>query len=189
MAPRKCKLADALELDKRRWKLVMMVNTFKTANTWESCRRDSFSGVVGSRDGLARTGKRAAKETIRGTREFSRRYRFEDDGLIALNAREYNAALIPLKLTVRDKARARLFGKWRMQRMKHAVLNQQMLNPANEQQKNTYSCLKRSRSLSKQMLFLSTTLTNLYLNSIFQVRFLDLGEKRFLCLRFSLFFF
>lgn len=89
-------------------------------------------------DGLVRTGKRAAKETIRGTREFSRRYRFEDDGLIALKAREYNAALIPLKLTVRDKARARFVGKWRMQRMKQAVLNQQMLNPANKQQRNTY---------------------------------------------------
>lgn len=57
--------------------------------------------------------------------------------LIASCPSVYNAALIPLKLTARDNASEWLDSKCRKQRMKQTVLNQQMLNPAKEQQTKT----------------------------------------------------
>lgn len=108
---------------------------FNTMNIRES--RRTASGGRGSNDGWQRIGRSAAMEVIRGMTAFKRRYSASDDGLIDFAARVYSAALTPLKLTVRDIARGRLAGKFRIQRTKHTVLNQQMLHPANKQRRNT----------------------------------------------------
>ena len=54
-----------------------------------------------------------------------------------LAAKAYNAALTPLKLTVKGIAGARFDGKFLMKRTKQTVLNQVMLHPDNKHSENT----------------------------------------------------
>ncbi|PON45720.1 hypothetical protein PanWU01x14_257120, partial [Parasponia andersonii] len=98
--------------------------------------RRTASGGRGSTDGWRRIGISAAMEVRRGMIALRKRYKGLDDGLIALAARAYRAALTPLKLTVSDIARGWLDGKFLMQRTKQTVLNQHMLQPAIRQKRN-----------------------------------------------------
>lgn len=96
----------------------------------------------GSSEGCRKIGIRAAMDVKRGINALRRRYISFDDESNAFAARLYKAALTPLKLTVRDIARGRLVGKFLMQRIKHTVLNQQMLQPASKHSKNTWNKLQ-----------------------------------------------
>lgn len=74
---------------------------------------------------------------MKGITALRRRYSVSEDGFMALVQRLYRAALKPLNATVREIARGRWAGKFRMQRTKHTVLNQHMLHPANKHRTNT----------------------------------------------------
>lgn len=59
-------------------------------------------------------------------------------GLSLVTMRLYNAAVTPLKLTLRDTASGQFSGKFLIFRTKHTVLNHGMLPPADKNKTNTY---------------------------------------------------
>ena len=99
--------------------------------------RFAASGGRGSKGGWRRIGITARTEMRSGMREFRRRYIASEEGFIELAASVYKAALTPLKLTVSANARGLLNEKFLMQRTKHTVLNQQMLQPDNRERRKT----------------------------------------------------
>lgn len=129
-----------------------MASKFNLRNVNCSCL--TASGGRGSAGGWQRMGITAAMDVKRGMIALRRRYNLVDEGFSDFAARLYNAALTPLKLTVRARASGRVQGKFFMQSTKHTVLNQQMLHPANKHNKNT--CNRKVSNIKLQMEYSET---------------------------------